>query len=161
MQAAQRTTRARPGLAGGMAMEEVGKVVFEYGQVLLKMDRSKRESAQIIRTLGGDEQEQVLQQHIAKYWNPRSLWDRPDGLLVVTDQRVVFLTKQETIATTTDFLSLPLEFIENLRTARVWLFVPAIRFEVRGMPFAFTLLHGAGAVCAAIASARERPRAIP
>ncbi len=135
-------------------MDEVGKVIFEYGTVLLKMNRSKSESAQLIRSLGGPEHEHIRQQRIAKYWNPCSLWDRPDGLLVVTDHRVVFLTKLDTIATTTDFLSLPLELIENLATARVWFAVPAVRFSVRGVPFAFTFLNDAASTCRAIQQAR-------
>jgi hypothetical protein len=135
-------------------MDEVSKVVFEYGKVLLKMDRSKSESAQLIRALGGPEHEQIRQQRIAKYWNQRSLWDRPDGLLVVTNHRVVFLTKLDTIATTTDFLSLPLELIEDPVPARVWFFVPAVRFSVQRVPFAFTFLNDAASTVRAIQQAK-------
>ena len=141
-------------------MDEISKVIFEYGQVLLKMDRSKSESAQRIRALGGPEHEQIVQQRIAKYWNQRSLWDRPDGLLVVTNQRVVFLTKLDTIATTTDFLSLPLELIEGLTVARVWFFVPAVRFSVLGIPFVFTFVNEASSTCRAIEQAKAAAPAI-
>ncbi len=139
-------------------MNEIGQMLFECGKVLLKMDRSKAESATLIRALDGPEEEQILQQRIAKFWNQRSRRDRPDGLLLVTNHRVVFLTKQETVVTTTNFLSFPLELVEDLAPSRVWGFVPAVRFRVQGVPFVFTLLTGAESMFRAIQGAQAAAR---
>ena len=79
--------------------------------------------------------------------------DRPDGLLVVTNQRVVFLTKLDTIAD--DRLSLPLG-CRGLDDGRVWFFVPAVRFSVLRIPFVFVRQ----ATSTAARSSRRRRRSV-
>jgi hypothetical protein len=130
--------------------------LFELGKVLLKTELSKRESSQLLRQMGGHEKETVLLQKIGKYWNQQKRLDRPDGLVVVTTHRLVFLTKMETLTTTTDFLSFPFDTIEALEQTRVWLTVPAIRFHVLGKPYMFTFFANAGEVMQAIQRARTQ-----
>jgi len=55
---------------------QLGNLAFELGKVLLQTELSKRESSKLIRTLGGSDQEIILQQKIAKYWNQQKLLDR-------------------------------------------------------------------------------------
>ena len=74
-------------------MSELMKAGFELGKVFIKLDMSKNESANLIRTLGGDEKETILLQKVGKYWNQINRWDRPDGVVVVTTHRLVFLAK--------------------------------------------------------------------
>lgn len=131
----------------------IGELAFELGKILLKIERSKSESATLIRTLGGSQQEIVVKQKIGKYWNTQNRWDRPDGLVVVTSHRLVFLTKLKTILTATDYLSFPLEMIENLEVTRIMLVSPAIRFRVNQATFTFTLFAGAKEVALAIEQA--------
>jgi hypothetical protein len=132
---------------------QLGNLAFELGKVLLQTELSKRESSKLIRTLRGSDQEIILQQKIAKYWNQQKLFDRPDGLLVVTNYRLVFLTKQTTLLTETEFLSFPFEFIEDFKATRVLLVSPAIRFKVEGKVFMFTFFSHAEQVVQAIESA--------
>jgi len=89
-------------------MDELTKIGFELGKVFIKLDLSKGESAKLIRTLGGDEKEMILLQKVGKYWNQQNRCDRPDGIVVITDQRLVFLSKLKSVLTETDFLSFPL-----------------------------------------------------
>jgi hypothetical protein len=134
-------------------------VTFELGEIVLKMYRglhaSKGESAQLIRTLGGADQERIILQKIGKYWNQESRLDRPDGLVVITNHRLVFLTKLKTIVTTTDFLSFPLELIEGLEATRVMLISPAIRFRLQGREYTFTFLSNAAEVVSAVQSSKQ------
>lgn len=126
------------------------EVVFELGKVLLRLELSKRESAKLIRDLGGSDAEAIRLQKIGKYWNQQKRFDRPDGLVLVTNHRLVFLAKVKTITTKTDFLSFPLELINNLETTRVMFVSPAIRFQVEGRVYTFTFFSNAGEVREAI-----------
>jgi len=137
-------------------MDELIDAAFELGQVLLKLELSKRESAKLIRSLGGEQEEKVILQKIGKYWNQQNFWDRPDGLVVVTNHRLAFLAKTDTLLTKTDFLSFPLELIKDLEATRVMLISPAIRFQVEGKTYVFTFLANAGQVVEAIEQATRR-----
>lgn len=134
---------------------ELSHGAFQLGKVLIKVELSKRDSGKLLRTLGGDEKEIILLQKQGKYWNQQNLLDRPDGLVVVTNCRLVFLSKVKTLVTKTDFLSFPLELIENLETTRVMLISPAIRFQFQTKPYTFTLFSGADEVRDAVERARR------
>ncbi|MBM3303154.1 MAG: hypothetical protein FJY85_24815, partial [Deltaproteobacteria bacterium] len=88
--------------------------------------------------------------------NQQSIWDRPDGLVVVTNHRLAFLAKTDTLLTKTDFLSFPLEMIQGLGTTRVMFISPAIRFQVEGKTYMFTFLANAGQVVEAIEGITRR-----
>ena len=135
-------------------LSELQEFPFELGKVLLKLELSKRESGRIIRALRGSETETIRLQKVGKYWNQRNPLDRPDGLVVVTNYRLVFLSKIKTILTTTEYLSFPYEFIENLEVTRVMLVSPAIRFKAEGWPYTFTFFANAGEVLKAVEEAR-------
>ncbi len=137
-------------------MDELIDAAFELGQVFLKLELSRRGSAKLIRSLGGEQEEKVILQKIGKYWNQQNFWDRPDGLVVVTNHRLAFLAKTDTLLTKTDFLSFPLELIKDLEATRVMLISPAIRFQVEGKTYVFTFLANAGQVVEAIEQATRR-----
>lgn len=136
-------------------MSEFGDLAFELGKVLLKVELSKRESARLIRSLGGNDKETIILQKIGKYWNQQRFSDRPDGLVVVTNHRLVFLSKVKTILTKIDFLSFPLEFLEDMEVTRVMLISPAIRFRVESTIHMFTFFSGAEEVLQAIEAAKK------
>lgn len=104
----------------------------------------------MIRSHGHLESESIIQQKIGKYWNRQNWLDRPDGLVVITNRRFAFLAKVKTITTTTDFLSFPLELIENARVTRVMFISPAIEFEVSGQRYTFIFFANAHEVLAAM-----------
>lgn len=131
---------------------EMGKIVYK---IIRLVDASKGESAKLIRTLGGSEQEQVVLQKIGKYWNRESWFDRPDGLVVVTDHRLVFLTKLKSVLTTTNYLSFPLEMIYDLEATSVMWISPAITFKSEGVKYAFTFLGGIDDVVDMVNAARQ------
>ncbi len=131
----------------------IGETAFELGKVLLKVERSKGKSATLLRDLGGCDAETIRLQKIGKYWNKKNIFDRPDGVALVTNHRFVFLSKVKTITTTTDFLSFPLELISDLETIRVMFISPAIRFQFEGRKYVFTFFSNAGEVCQAIEDA--------
>ena len=111
------------------------------------------------RTAGGirspvdGDVEVVLLEKVAKYWNQQSL-DRPDGRVVVTSRRLVFLAGL-VVTGRKESLSFPLESVENLRVRRVMLVSPAIEFEAAGRKYVFTFFSGARKVADAINSARR------
>jgi hypothetical protein len=141
------------------AMSDIINLAFELGRVVLKtwheMDASKGESPALLRDLSAEDQERVILQKIGKYWNRRSFSDRPDGLVLVTNHRLVFLSKITTITTTTDYLSFPCEMIEDLETTRVWPISQAIRFQVQGKEYVFTFLINANEVADAIRASKQ------
>ncbi len=136
-------------------ISKLQKFPFELGKVLLKLELSKRESARLIRDLHGRESETIRLQKVGKYWNQRNPFDRPDGLVVVTNYRLVFLSKVKTLLTTTEYLSFPYEFIEDLETIRVMRISPAIRFNVEGKVYTFTFFAEAGEVLEAMEAAKK------
>jgi Bacterial PH domain len=136
-------------------LEEIVHGVFELGKVLIKVELSKGESAKLIRTLGRDEKETILLQKQGKYWNQQNRFDRPDGLVVVTNHRLVFLSKVKTILTKTDFLSFPVELIKDLETTRVMLVSPAIRFKFEDKVYMFTFFSNATEVRERLESAMK------
>ena len=77
------------------------EIVFEPGKVLLKVELSKLGSSRVIRLLGGDETESIVLQKMGKYWNQQNWFDRPDGLVIVTNYRLIFLAKVKTVTTKT------------------------------------------------------------
>jgi hypothetical protein len=130
---------------GGRMVERDGamlEVAFELGKVFLKVELSKQHSGEALRQLGGTGEERIVLQKIAKFWNQQNMWDRPDGLVVVTNYRLVFLSKVKAITTRTDHLSFPFDAMEGLRTERVMGISPAIRFAAAGKPYVFTFLAG-------------------
>jgi len=96
------------------------------------------------------EGETIILQKIGKFWNQQNVWDRPDGLVVVTNRRLAFLSKVKSFTVTTEFLSFPLELIENLRARRVMFISPGIAFEVAGERYVFTFFSGARRVVKAV-----------
>jgi len=137
-------------------VDELIDAAFELGRVFLKLELSKRGSAKLVRSLGGGQEEKIILQKIGKYWNQQDFWDRPDGLVVVTDQRLAFLAKTDNILAKTDFLSFPLELIKGLETTRVMLISPAIRFRVEGKTYMFTFLANADQVVEAVEKVTTR-----
>jgi hypothetical protein len=124
---------------------------FEIGKVYLKLQLEKGESADRLRGLGGARvDERILLQKIGKFWNQQNIWDRPDGLVVVTTHRFVFLSKLKSVTVTTDYLSIPYTDMTNLHTKRVMGISPCVAFTAGGKPLEFTLLAGADEVLAAI-----------
>lgn len=132
----------------------IGEIIFQLGEVLLKTELSKSDSASVINSHGNSQAENIILQKIGKYWNRQNWFDRPDGLVVVTNRRFAFLAKVKTITTRTDFISFPLELIENARVARVMFISPAIEFEVAGKKYAFTFFANAHEVLEAMESAK-------
>jgi hypothetical protein len=127
---------------------------FKLGEVYFKLEYAKRQSAGALRMLGGGENERIVLQKIGKYWNQENIWDRPDGLVVITSHRFVFLAKLKSVAATTDFISVPYAQLRNLRTTRVMGISPAVTFEADAKTLTFTLLSGAAEAAAAMESAR-------
>lgn len=128
--------------------------VFELGKVLLKVELSKFETKDLLRAQRGAAGETIALQKIGKFWNQQNMWDRPDGLVVVTTHRLVFLAKEQAVTATTEFLSFPFASMANLKAARVMGISPAVQFETGGKPYVFTLLSGADEVVAAIQQQR-------
>lgn len=93
----------------------------------------------------------ILLRKIVKFWNQQDWSDRPDGHLIVTNRHLVFVRVGQAAAS----LSFPLAALENLRTSRVLLISPAIRFEVGCQPYVFTFLWNASAVLKTISSVRQ------
>lgn len=135
-------------------MNALTEGVFELGKVLLKTELSKFETRVILRQQNGAAGERIVLQKIGKFWNQQNMFDRPDGLVVVTTHRLVFLAKQQAITATTEFLSFPIPSIANLRATRIMGISPAVQFDVAGRKFVFTLFAGAGEVVGAIAQQR-------
>lgn len=131
-------------------MSVIGEGLFELGKVLLKTELSKFETKDLLRDQGGGAGERIVLQKIGKFWNQQNMWDRPDGLVVVTTHRLAFLAKEQSITATTEFLSFPFAAMTNVRTARIMGISPAVQFEAGGKPFCFTLFSGADEVIAAI-----------
>ncbi len=88
--------------------------VFSLGDVLLKLRASPEAVAADLRSHRAPVDERVILHKVAKFWNQKRRFDRPDGLLVVTTHRLAFLTKITTITTTTEFLSFPYADIKQL-----------------------------------------------
>ena len=124
---------------------------FEIGKVYLKLQIDKGESAEKLRGMGGARvDERVVLQKIGKFWNQQNMWDRPDGLVVVTTHRFVFLSKLKSVTVTTDYLSVPFADMTNLHTKRVMGISPCVAFTAAGRPLEFTLLAGADEVLTAM-----------
>ena len=134
-----------------MFTQAAGEALFELGKVLLKVQIEKSATHEDLAQRSGAAGEKIVFQKIAKFWNQQNWLDRPDGLLIVTTHRVAFLAKVKSVTVTTDFLSFPFEAISNLSATRVMLISPAVRFEVGGKPYVFTLFSGASGVQNAIA----------
>jgi hypothetical protein len=129
---------------------------FELGKVLLKLEWSKFESDDVLAAQGGAAGERIVLQKMGKFWNQQNIFDRPDGLVVVTTHRLAFLAKEQAITATTDFLSFPFTDMANLKATRVMGVSPAVQFDVGGKHFVFTLFSGAEDVIGAIT---QQPRA--
>jgi hypothetical protein len=98
--------------------------------------------------------ERLVLQKIAKHWNQQNRFDRPDGRVIVTNRRLLFLSGFSRRAAWEGALSFPLERIEKLAATRVMWVSPAVRFEFDGRAYVFTFFSGAAKVAAAIE--RER-----
>jgi hypothetical protein len=133
-------------------MPDLPQISFEFGKIVLAPNR---DVTQLIRALDHPDQEKIILQKIGKYWNQENRLDRPEGLVVVTNYRLLFLTRIKVITTTTDYLSFPLEMIEGLEATRVWLITPAIRFRVQGREYTFTFFGNAAEVVQAVQSSRQ------
>lgn len=136
-------------------MSDLATLPFKLGWVLLKTEVSKIGSAKVLRQLADNDQELILLQKIGKFWNQQNIWDRPDGLVIVTNQRLVFLSKLKTLTTTTEFLSFPLELIEDITATRVMFISPAIAFQVAGVKYMFTFFHNAAEVVDLVKSGKQ------
>ncbi|MFZ2029452.1 MAG: hypothetical protein WAU68_04020 [Vitreimonas sp.] len=123
---------------------------FEIGKVYLKLELAKGESADTLKSMGGRVDERVVLQKIGKFWNQQNMWDRPDGLVVVTTHRFVFLSKLKSVTVTTDYMSVPFADMSNLHSKRVMGISPCVAFTAAGRPLEFTLLTGADEVLAAM-----------
>lgn len=130
---------------------KLGKVVYK---VIRDVEASKDDSTKLIQDLGGLSGEKILLQKIAKFWNQQDRWDRPDGLVIVTSHRLVFLAKMKTVASTTDYLSFPLGLIDELEATTVSWVSPAIAFHVNSTKYMFTFFAGSDEVVDAIRSAK-------
>ena len=119
----------------------IDNILFEIGNVLLKAQLSKNDTKEILQHQIDDD-EKILFQKLGKFWNQQNIFDRPDGLVVLTTHRLVFLSKVETITTKTDWLSFPYECISNLKSKSIWFVTPAIQFDVEGKKFVFTFFPG-------------------
>lgn len=119
----------------------------------LEAAQQERRAAEGVPSPVDGEAEVVLLEKVAKYWNQESL-DRPDGRVMVTNRRLVFLAGS-LVTGGKESLSFPLESIENLRIRRVMLVSPAIEFEAAGRKYVFTFFAGARRVADAINSARR------
>jgi hypothetical protein len=128
---------------------------FELGKVLLETEISKHESKNLLNKQGGSVDERIVLQRVGKFWNQQNMWDRPDGLVVVTTHRLAFLAKVKAFTATTEFLSFPFAEMRNLRSSRVMGISPAVQFEAARKTFVFTLLSSADEVVAAIAGQRQ------
>ena len=131
------------------------EAAFKLGEVYFKLEHSKRESAGALKMLGGAESEAIVLQKIGKFWNQQNIWDRPDGLVVITTHRFVFLSKLKSVTVTTEFMSVPYAEMRDLKATRVMGISPAVQFEAGGKPLVFTLLSGADDVVAAMQGARK------
>ncbi len=136
-------------------MSDLYKLPIKLGWVLLKTEFSKRSSLKMIRQLQGSNEERILLQKIGKYWNQQNWFDRPDGLVVLTSQRLVFLSKQKTFTSTTDFLSFPLEMMVGIAATRVMMISPAVVFSVDGVSYTFSLLRNAHELVDALNAAKR------
>ncbi|MES2774727.1 MAG: PH domain-containing protein [Bacteroidota bacterium] len=138
-------------------MEGMTGFVFELGKLLLKVELSKQDTKKIIQTNNTIVAEKVLVQKIGKFWNQQNKFDRPDGLVVLTTHRLIFLSKVKTLLTKTDFLSFPFEFIQNMEKIKIWLITPAIKFSVGDNVFIFTFLssENLGQIVETIATAKK------
>jgi hypothetical protein len=141
--------------AEASVMSALVECAFELGKVLLKLEWSKFESEDVMAAQGGAASERILLQKIGKFWNQQNIFDRPDGLVVVTTHRLAFLPKLKSVTVTTDFLSFPFADMSNLRTTRVMGVSPAVRFDAGGKHFVFTLFSGADDVIGAILQQRR------
>ena len=121
------------------------EVLFEIGKVLFKAELSKIRSNDRISVRNCTD-EKIITQKIGKFWNQDNIFDRPDGLVVITNKRFVFLANETTLkinlTTETEFMSIPYNLIRNIKSKKVWLFVPAIEFEVNNNVYTFTFLSG-------------------
>lgn len=97
----------------------------------------------------------VILQKTAKFWNGQNRFDRPDGTLCVTSYRLVFLVGTG-MGGKKEYLSFPLELIENLALRRVLFISPAVEFEVAGEKYTFTFFFNARKVFAVINEARKQ-----
>ena len=136
-------------------MSDLATLPFKLGWVLLKTEVSKISSAKVLRQLADNDAELILLQKMGKFWNQQNFFDRPDGLVVVTNQRLVFLSKLKTLTTTTDFLSFPLEMIEGIEATRVMFISPAIAFRVAGVKYMFTFFSNGGEVVELVNSGKQ------
>lgn len=134
---------------------DLGEMAFNLGVVVLKTELSKKESSKLIRSLGGDEKEIIFLQKMSKFWNQQNIFDRPDGLAVVTNYRFVFLSKVKTVLTVTDYLSFPYTVMQDLEVTKVMHISPAIRFKVNGKLYVFTFYSKADEVLTAINKAKS------
>ena len=115
--------------------------VFELGTILLKTQLREIESAEVTASNDKRKDEAIILQKTGKFWNQQNVWDRPEGLFVVTNYRLAFFSEVKWFAA--EFLSFPFELIENLRTTRVVFISPGVSFEVAGERYVFTFFFGA------------------
>ncbi len=128
----------------------IERSVFELGMILLKTQSSKISPAEVTASSDKRKDETIILQKIGKFWNQQNIWDRPDGLIIVTNYRLAFLSRVKSFTATTDFLSFPFELIENLRAIRIMFISPGISFEVAHKRYVFTLFSGANRVVKAV-----------
>lgn len=96
------------------------------------------------------ENESIILQKTSKYWNQQNKLDRPDGVLIVTNYRLIFITNLESKFTRTELLIFPLELVENLEVKKVMFISPAIRFTLEDKVYMFTFFSNANEVVSEI-----------
>ncbi len=65
--------------------------VFELGTILLKTQLWEIKSAEVAASSDERKDETIILQKMGKFWNRQSVWNRPDGLVIVTNYRLAFL----------------------------------------------------------------------
>src|SRR5579863_5072410 len=98
---------------------------FELGKIILKVPLSKKDPPNPSYPEKMAD-ERILFQKFGKFWNQQNKFDRPDGEVLVTTHRLMFFTKIRTLSTTTEFLSMPFELIQNPEKIKIWLITPAL-----------------------------------
>jgi hypothetical protein len=95
------------------------EAVRKIGKRLLGVISPPPRAARVATAPAPEAGERVVLEKIAKHWNQQSRFDRPDGRVVVTNRRFIFLSGFSRRAAQAGSLSFPLERLEKLAVTRV------------------------------------------
>jgi hypothetical protein len=116
---------------------EVLKTLLEQ---YVEWAKAPGEAAELVRDLGGHG-ERVLYQGYARYWNSQKFLDRPLGVILVTEERFVFLAKQKIpFITGTRSLIFPIKTLDHIQCDKYRL-GHIINFFVGERKFTFMLAN--------------------